>query len=505
MAINYTDAAYQTEQDALARRRKIIEALMQGGKRQEMAGDRVIPMSGVEMAGKLATALLGAYASKQADEEQKGIATKYQAEMNQRLSSGLADYDKMRAPHPVEGAMPDDGMGPGAPVQAPGDQRGAMMALLNSGHPILQSMGSTMMAKTAPVGNVNPSDYTPDSMARYVQSQNYADLVPREKGEFVDENGKKQLRSNYSGRPIGDAFAVGMSDKDKADLWLRGGTLGNEQANTRYNTGQNPGVVLPPGIGGGFMTGPQPGAAPQRMIAGGSPPMSPGPGGPPGLPPKLANEMTVAAAKAEQEGLAKGGVDYKTALDARVQTGSDLMMRVEEARKAVDQFKPGMGADARLLAARVAQQLPGVSDDLVRKINGGDVAAKQEFQKLAAQQAMETLKQSMGGSGRITQAEFKVFQANNPNIELDPNAIQKIYNFSTRVYQRDSLEQQQLSTHIEKGGRLSAWPTIWNQRAQQLGIVNPKIVDVKDGPSVNQSKTGLVPNAQGGFDYIPPK
>jgi len=49
---------------------------------------------------------------------------------------------------------------------------------------------------------------------------------------------------------------------------------------------------------------------------------------------------------------------------------------------------------------------------------------------LAAQTAMESLKQAMGGSGRITQAEFKVFQQNNPNIELDPRAIDKIYEFA---------------------------------------------------------------------------
>lgn len=169
--------------------------------------------------------------------------------------------------------------------------------------------------------------------------------------------------------------------------------------------------------------------------------------------------------------------NYENALNDRVRTGQDLMMRVEEARGALGQFQPGMGAGAREQIARVAQALPGVDPNgrLVQAINGGDVAAKQEFQKLAAQQAMETLKQSMGGSGRITQAEFKVFQANNPNIELDPRAIEKIYNFATRVYQRDSGEQQALSAYKQNGGDATQWPAQWTRQLQQSGVVKDQI------------------------------
>jgi hypothetical protein len=119
------------------------------------------------------------------------------------------------------------------------------------------------------------------------------------------------------------------------------------------------------------------------------------------------------------QGLAKGGTDYKTSLDERVRSGSDLMMRINEAQQALDQFKPGMGAETRLNAARAAQAM-GLPDSLVARINSGDVSAKQEFMKLAAQQAMESLKQSMGGTGRITQAEFKVFQAEQPEHRARP-------------------------------------------------------------------------------------
>jgi hypothetical protein len=134
-----------------------------------------------------------------------------------------------------------------------------------------------------------------------------------------------------------------------------------------------------------------------------------------------------------------------------------------------------MGAEARLNAARAAQML-NAPEGLVTALNGGDVSAKQEFMKLAAQQAMETLKQSMGGSGRITQAEFKVFQANNPNIELDPNSIKKIYDFATRVHSRDVAEQSALTHHLRRGGSISEWPTIWSQQTSG-GMVQPRGID----------------------------
>jgi hypothetical protein len=110
-------------------------------------------------------------------------------------------------------------------------------------------------------------------------------------------------------------------------------------------------------------------------------------------------------------------------------------------------------------------------DSVVQKINNGDVAAKQEFMKLSAQQAMESLKQSMGGAGRIAQAEFKVFQQNNPNIELDPRAIDKIFDFSQRVFQRDAQEQKGLNEYRNNGGDISQWPTVWTQQQIRGGII----------------------------------
>lgn len=217
------------------------------------------------------------------------------------------------------------------------------------------------------------------------------------------------------------------------------------------------------------------GASAPSMPSGGAPAM---PAGNPGLSPKARQDLALST----QQGLAKGGVDYKNALDQTVQVGNDLMMRIGESREALKSFTPGMGAESRMQVARAADAL-GMPDALVKRINAGDLAAKQEFTKLAAQQAMESLKQAMGGSGRITQAEFKVFQANNPNIELQPDAIEKIFAFAQRVHSRNTAEQGALTDYLGKGGSISEWPSKWTQQTG-AGIARaggPKIGSVEDG------------------------
>lgn len=161
---------------------------------------------------------------------------------------------------------------------------------------------------------------------------------------------------------------------------------------------------------------------------------------------------------------AKSAADYKGKLDDTVSVAQDLQSRMAASKDALSQFTPGMGSETRLQIARAARAM-GASDSLVNRINDGDIGAKQEFMKLSAQTAMESLKTALGGSGRITQAEFKVFQAANPNIELDPGAIDKIYKFATQQYQKTLAEQQGFSKYIDQGGDPSRWRSLYAAKA----------------------------------------
>lgn len=190
-------------------------------------------------------------------------------------------------------------------------------------------------------------------------------------------------------------------------------------------------------------------------------------------------KATVATANAGQQAYAKGSnegaVDYEKGLNARVQAGQDLMMRLQESRDALTKFSSGGGTEARTKIASLAQAF-GAPQAMVDKIAGGDLGAAQEFQKLAAQQAMETLKSSLGNGGRITQAEFKVFQQNNPNLDTDPRAIEKVYNFASKVYGRDQAEQDALNKYKTSGNDMSTFPNYWANQNRSNGFVTPQAV-----------------------------
>jgi hypothetical protein len=246
---------------------------------------------------------------------------------------------------------------------------------------------------------------------------------PTAKVNYLNTGGQQIGMNEYTGLPTGNALKNSMTPGEVASNNIAAGNLDVAKKRLGYDTG----IGMP--------------------------------GGATNLPPAVQAQI----AKSQAEGLNTGGIAYKNSLDTTVQTGNDLMTRIAESRNAMEQFKPGMGAEARLNAARAAQAL-GMPDGLVNAINAGDVSAKQEFQKLSAQQAMETLKSAMGGSGRITQAEFKVFQQNNPNIELDPKAITKIYDFAEKTHRRNVAEQASLNSYLKDGGNISQWPSEWTRR-----------------------------------------
>jgi hypothetical protein len=120
---------YEMEQQQLARRRKMIEALMMG-RQQPGGGPGGQPTTGQAIAQALG-AILGAYQNKQA-----------------RLAQALSQYDSLSKGSPgVMPLTPNDDEGnpmPSSPATPP-DPRGANMALLKSGIPMLQEFGTKAM------------------------------------------------------------------------------------------------------------------------------------------------------------------------------------------------------------------------------------------------------------------------------------------------------------------------------------------------------------------------
>lgn len=203
----------------------------------------------------------------------------------------------------------------------------------------------------------------------------------------------------------------------------------------------------------------------------------PGQGGP--------QRLGVAGVKNE-EARGKDLADYETKLDDRVGAMRDLQARIREMRSYVQEankggFRTGASAELRSKMAAWAKDLTAIgmsterADAVGKLFAGGDFSNAQAFNKLATQGAMEALGAAMDGGGRRTQAEFLMFARNSPSIELDPAAMDKMLNFSTKQYLSGTAEQRELNKYRKDGGDLRDWPTYWTKRAEDLGYVDPAI------------------------------
>jgi hypothetical protein len=215
--------------------------------------------------------------------------------------------------------------------------------------------------------------------------------------------------------------------------------------------------------------------APNTSVAGAGPNAQTAPGADTG--PVAAGPSAADAAQAEGDKQFRGQraqkiAAYEDGLNNRVQQGQDLNMRLQAQVQDLKNFRAGGGTETRAHIAQAAQAL-GMPKNIVDGIAGGDLGSIQAFDKLAAQTAMEQLKQSMGGSGRITQAEFKVFSERNPNPSTDPEAIGKMFAFATHVMQRDMAEQRAYNAYLKNGGDPADFPNVWTSMAMKLGYVDP--------------------------------
>lgn len=185
----------------------------------------------------------------------------------------------------------------------------------------------------------------------------------------------------------------------------------------------------------------------------------------------------------------KAAAKYRNELDDRVQTGGSLMQRIQESEGLLDKFKAGAGNEGRLAVGRYLKSAG--FDTLANRVAGGDVGAMQEFNKLQVAGAMEALKQSMDGQGRIAQQEFKVFQTANPNIELDGDAIKKIFAFQKRTFARDYAEQAALHDYEQEGGNPASFRRYWAQNQGPLTKrYQPPGLDTPDAPADTTAPAG---------------
>ena len=144
-------------------------------------------MAALQLAGGLNAygATLGAAKRAQQEEEERRAIMAQRALQLRELEGRMADAARAReeaaAAKQARGSFLDSidsNAGPAMPMSVPQ----AMRAGLG-----LQEIQALMPAKAEnPFGKVDPKDFTPESVRKFAATNNYSDLVPRTRVEFVD-------------------------------------------------------------------------------------------------------------------------------------------------------------------------------------------------------------------------------------------------------------------------------------------------------------------------------
>ncbi len=122
-----------------------------------------------------------------------------------------------------------------------------------------------------------------------------------------------------------------------------------------------------------------------------------------------------------------------------------VQQRLDEAADALKNFKTGPGTETMSKLASLAKFFG--RDDLASTMLGNPgskeaFSSAQEFVKLMVPNSLELLRNTLGGQGRITNLEVEQFLKANPNLETDPKAIEKMFNFMKRVGDLAKAEQK---------------------------------------------------------------
>ncbi|MGZ5799240.1 MAG: hypothetical protein ACXWJZ_01245 [Burkholderiaceae bacterium] len=195
-----------------------------------------------------------------------------------------------------------------------------------------------------------------------------------------------------------------------------------------------------------------------------------------------------------------------------------LLQRIQESRDALSRFKAGGGAETRVQMAKYAQAIPGMPQSVIDGLAGGNLAAAQEFQKYAAQEALQTMRQALssdtGQGSQGNRVAMQLFIKNNPNIDTDPNAIEKIFNFQTKLH-NELLNKSDMLTKFIADPKTTKDPAIFDNlyAHSQIdsGNVKPQMTQgqamgtkPKPIPTSNAQGWTLHVDAKGNKAYVSP-
>lgn len=177
--------------------------------------------------------------------------------------------------------------------------------------------------------------------------------------------------------------------------------------------------------------------------------------------------------------------DYKENLDQTVDNMNTTMQQLQEANGLLgknDGLVPGGGTAVRAKTAQFLQAI-GAPQDVTDKVAAGNLSSAQEFAKLMTPIAVGNLRGAVGNGQRIANQEVQLFVQQNPNLDTDPRAVQKMFSLYQRLYKTKALEQSSFSKWAQAAQdgqslpdgspvKIENFPAWWTQKLVQHGVVS---------------------------------
>lgn len=174
---------------------------------------------------------------------------------------------------------------------------------------------------------------------------------------------------------------------------------------------------------------------------------------------------------------------YISDLQGQISVAAQNIKQIGSMRGLLDSVRTGPFAEQRLAVAKVFQGL-GFPSNVTDVINGGDISKAEEFAKKSFDEAYLGLKAMTPPGTQLTNGEVMAKWKNSPRLNMNPQAIEDLFNYSNEVFEFKTQEREFLNRWRSNGKRPSDAQAAWTTEAIRRELIKPEIRDRGQGPGL---------------------
>jgi hypothetical protein len=157
----------------------------------------------------------------------------------------------------------------------------------------------------------------------------------------------------------------------------------------------------------------------------------------------------------------KDMADYRVQVNENAKTAMNMKNVMFEAKELLNNFSPDRAGEFRTEVARW-MRAAHVSEDLVRRVQYGDVGSAVAFNKLMVFAATQWMSAANSGNAKARSLlEWDRFQHSFVNLNTDPDAITKMFDFMNFQADLAIQEQKGYQNWRSRNQDERQWPAVW--------------------------------------------